>query len=59
MAGLLRFLWLHVPNRSDPVNLSAELLRAGLSRAIRHFEYPRRQEFLDLERRTRNARRSL
>ncbi|GAB6063171.1 thermonuclease family protein [Deferrisoma palaeochoriense] len=47
---VLGFLWLTLPGRPDPVNLSEELLRAGLAEAIRHFEYPGKERFLRLER---------
>lgn len=56
---VLGFLWLTLPGRPDPVNLSEELLRAGLARAIRHFEYPGKDRFLQLERQARSERRGL
>lgn len=53
---LLGFLWLQLPGRPEPVNLSAELLRAGLAITIRHFDYPGKQDFLALERAARRQR---
>ncbi len=46
---ILGFLWLRLPGRPEPVNLSEELLRAGLADAIRWFRYPGKQRFLALE----------
>jgi len=45
----LGFLWLRARSGGEPANLSEELLRAGLARAIRHFEYPEKNRFLGLE----------
>ena len=51
----LGFLWLRLPGRLVPANLSEELLEAGLARAIRGFEYPGKARFLDLEAGARRA----
>ncbi len=56
---VLGFLWLHLPGRPSPVNLSEELLRAGLAEAIRFFEYPGKSRFLALEREARRAGRGM
>ncbi len=56
---VLGFLWLHLPGRASPVNLSEELLRAGLAEAIRFFEYPGKERFLALEREARRAGRGM
>jgi micrococcal nuclease len=53
---LLGFLWLQLPGRAQPVNLSAELLRAGLAEAIWHFDYPGKRAFLSLEKAARRQR---
>ncbi|MHB8767046.1 MAG: thermonuclease family protein, partial [Deferrisomatales bacterium] len=45
----LGFLWLREPGRAEPSNLSEELLRAGLARALRRFDYPGKARFLALE----------
>ena len=55
----LGFLWLWPRNGVEPVDLSEELLRAGLARAIRHFEYPRKNLFLGLEGEARRERRGM
>jgi endonuclease YncB( thermonuclease family) len=55
----LAFLWLWPRSGAKPVNLSEELLRAGLARAIRHFEYPEKSEFLALEAEARRDRRGM
>jgi micrococcal nuclease len=47
---VLGFLWVWLRDRPAPTNLSEELLQAGLARAIRFFEYPKKQRFLELER---------
>ncbi len=46
---ILGFLWLRLPGRPEPVNLSEELLKAGLADAIRWFRYPGKKKFLALE----------
>ncbi|WP_025324106.1 thermonuclease family protein [Deferrisoma camini] len=56
---ILGFLWLHVPGRREPVNLSEEILKAGLGRAIRFFDYPGKSRFLALEAEARRARRGI
>jgi endonuclease YncB( thermonuclease family) len=55
----LGFLWLRVPGLAEPVNLSEELLRQGLGRVVRHFEYPGKARFLSIEEEARGARRGL
>jgi endonuclease YncB( thermonuclease family) len=45
----LGFLWLWFRGRTDPVNLSEELLKGGLAEAIRFFDYPHKARFLKLE----------
>jgi endonuclease YncB( thermonuclease family) len=45
----LGFLWLSFRGRTDPVNLSEELLKGGLAAAIRFFDYPHKARFLELE----------
>lgn len=49
----LGFLWLRLRGSREPVNLSAEVLRAGLARAIRRFDYPGKADFAGLEREAR------
>ncbi|NOY43853.1 MAG: hypothetical protein GXP50_00150 [Deltaproteobacteria bacterium] len=56
---ILGFLWLHVPGKKEPVNLSEEILKAGLGRAIRFFDYPGKSRFLALEAEARRARRGI
>ncbi len=56
---ILGFLWLHVPGKKEPINLSEELLKAGLGRAIRFFDYPGRERFLALEAEARRAHRGI
>ena len=55
----LGFLWLGLPGQGDPVNLSEELLRQGLARAMRRFQYPGKERFLVIEADARRARRGL
>ncbi|GAB4276495.1 MAG: hypothetical protein Kow0092_32260 [Deferrisomatales bacterium] len=55
----LGFLWLTLPGRDAPVNLSEALLAEGLAKAIRHFDYPGKGGFLELEARARREGRGL
>lgn len=55
----LGFLWLRSDTSPEAVNLSAELLRHGLARAIRFFDYPGKEGFLALEAEARGARRGV
>ena len=56
---ILGFLWLRLPGRPEPVNLSEELLKAGLAEAIRGFRYPGKRRFLSLEAEARARRRGM
>lgn len=55
----LAFTWLWLPGRPEAVNLSEELLREGLARAIRSYEYPGKAGFLALESEARQKNRRM
>lgn len=55
----LGFVWVQPPPPAQPLNLSEELLRRGLARAVRRYLYPGKERFLALEGEARRARRGL
>lgn len=55
----LGFLWVAPASGGPPLNLSEELVRQGLARAVRGFDYPGKIRFLEAEREARRRGRGL